>query len=418
MKRTGNETTTAISADKSTWGKVKNILLSLGPGIIIAAVVFGPSKMTITSKLGAQYGYSLLWIVVIAMFFMTVFTIMGARIGVATKQSLLTTIREKWGKVAAIIVGLGIFIVTTSFQAGNSIGVGIAIAEATGTTPALWIILFNLIGMALLFFRGFYKVLEKLMIFLVALMLFAFLTTFFLIKPDFSEIARGFIPTLAPGSLGLVIAFFASTFSMVAAFYQSYLVQERLKINPEIKEQNSNSITGIFILCLMSAIIMICAAAILHKQGLNVVNASDMSRALEPLFGHYASTLFLVGLFGASFSSLVGNSTIGGTLMADSLGYGSNLNSGKVKIFIALVMIFGGIIALKFGKLPLELIVFAQSITIFLVPFIGLAMYAVSNDEKIMGQYRNSPAVKIIGLIGLLILVVLAASNVNELFLK
>lgn len=399
-------------------GRLKSLFLSLGPGIIIAAVVFGPSKMTITSKLGAQYGTSLLWIVVVACLFMTIFTIMGARIGVATKHSLLTTIREKWGGAAAIIVGLGIFIVTTSFQAGNSIGVGIAIAEATGTKPTLWIICFNLIGIGLLFFRGFYKVLEKVMIFLVALMLFSFLTTFFLIKPDLSEIANGFIPKVAPGSLGLIIAFFASTFSIVAAFYQSYLVQERIKINPEIQEQNSNSITGIFILGLMSAIIMVCAATILHKQGLNVANASDMSRALEPLFGSYASILFLVGLFGASFSSLIGNSTIGGTLMADSLGYGSNLNSTKVKLFIALVMVFGAIISIRFGKLPLELIVFAQSVTIFLVPFIGLALYSVSNDEKIMGEHRNSVAVRIIGALGLIILVLLAVSNVNELFLK
>lgn len=405
-------------SEKGLLSKLKTVFLSLGPGIIIAAVVFGPSKMTITSKLGSLYGYSLLWIVVIAMFFMTVFTIMGARIGVATKQSLLSTIRQKWGRVAAIAVGLGIFIVTTSFQAGNSIGVGIAIAEATGTKPLVWIIFFNLLGMALLFFRGFYKVLEKLMIFLVALMLFSFLTTFFLIKPDYAAIAGGFVPKLVPGSLGLIIAFFASSFSMVAAFYQSYLVQERIKINPEIKEQNSNSITGIFILGLMSAIIMICAASVLHKQGIAVASASDMSRALEPLFGNYASTLFLVGLFGASFSSLVGNATIGGTLMADSLGHESNLSSGKVKLFIALVMVFGAIIAIRFGKLPLELIVFAQSITIFLVPFIGLALYAVSNDATIMGQYKNSPAVKVIGAIGLLILVLLAASNVNELFFK
>ncbi|HEY1009651.1 MAG TPA: divalent metal cation transporter, partial [Daejeonella sp.] len=119
---------TAVADSKSSMSALKSIFLSLGPGIIIAAVVFGPSKMTITSKLGSQYGYSLLWIVVIAMFFMAVFTIMGARIGVATKHSLLTTIRHKWGQVAAIAVGLGIFIVTTSFQAGNSIGVGIAIA--------------------------------------------------------------------------------------------------------------------------------------------------------------------------------------------------------------------------------------------------------------------------------------------------
>lgn len=406
------------SNEKNAFYKLKSFFLSLGPGIIIAAVVFGPSKMTITSKLGAQYGTSLLWIVVTACFFMTIFTIMGARIGVATKKSLLTTISEKWGRPAAVTVGMGIFIVTTSFQAGNSIGVGIAIAEATATQPLIWIICFNLIGMCLLFFRRFYRVLEKLMIFLVVLMLFSFLTTFFLIKPDLTEIARGFIPRVAPGSLGLIIAFFASTFSMVAAFYQSYLVQERIKVNPEIQEQNSNSITGIFILGLMSAIIMVCAATVLHKQGLNVVNASDMSRALEPLFGNFASSFFLLGLFGASFSSLIGNSTIGGTLMADSLGYGSNLNSRAVKLFIALVMVFGAIIAIRFGKLPLELIVFAQSITIFLVPFIGLALYSVSNDERIMGKYRNSLAFKIIGALGLLILALLAFSNIKELFLK
>lgn len=419
MTKSEQETATdSGTSKKNSVSRLKSFFLSLGPGIIIAAIVFGPSKMTITSKLGAQYGFSLLWIVVVACFFMTLFTLMGARIGIATKKSLLITIREKWGKTSSIVVGLGIFIVTTSFQAGNSIGVGIAIAEATASSPLVWIVMFNLIGLSLLFFRGFYKVLEKLMVFLVALMLFSFLTTFFLIKPDFAEIASGFIPTLAPGSLGLVIAFFASTFSMVAAFYQSYLVQERIKINPDIKEQNSNSITGIFILGLMSAIIMICAASMLNKQGINVVNASDMSRALDPLFGNYASTLFLIGLFGASFSSLIGNSTIGGTLMADSLGYGCNLNSGKVKLFIALVMVFGAIIAIRFGKLPLELIVFAQSVTIFLVPFIGLALYSVSNDKDIMGSYRNSPAVRVIGALGLIILVLLAASNVYELFLK
>lgn len=397
---------------------LKKGLLSLGPGIITAALVFGPSKMTITSKLGADYGYNLLWIVVVAIFFMTIFTIMGARIGVASSQSLLNTIRLKWGNVAAMAVGIGIFFVATSFQAGNSIGVGIAVGEATNTSHVLWIIVFNLLGISLLFFRAFYKVLEKLMIFLVALMLFAFVTTLFFAKPSLSGIAGGLVPQLPMGSTGLVIAFFASCFSIVGAFYQSYLVQERIKINPEIKETNSNSITGIVILGVMSAIVMICAAAVLNVKGIKVNNASDMARALEPLFGSAASIFFLIGLFGASFSSLVGNATVGGALLGDAFGNGSQLNSKTVKIFIALVMIFGAAIAIKFGTLPLELIVFAQSVTIFLVPFIGIAMYAISNDPKIMGKHVNSLSVKIIGAIGLLILIFLALSNVKELFFK
>ncbi|MGV3587320.1 MAG: Nramp family divalent metal transporter [Adhaeribacter sp.] len=417
--RTGVKPT--IDADTQTSGflpAAMRWLRSLGPGIITAALVFGPSKMTITSKLGAEYGYALLWIVAVAIFFMTIFTVMSARIGEATNLSLLGAIRQKWGRGAAIAIGIGVFFVTTSFQAGNSIGVGISIAEANGTSPILWVIIFNVVGIALLFFRAFYKVLEKLMIFLVGLMLFAFITTLFLVKPDVAGIAGGFVPSVPTGSLGLVIAFTASCFSIVGAFYQSYLVQERKKTNPQAVGSRSDSITGIIILGLMSAIVLICAAAVLNPQGIKVSSASEMAKALEPLFGHYASTLFLTGLFGASFSSLVGNASVGGTLLGDALGYGSSLNSKVVRLLIALVMVVGASIAILFGKLPLELIVFAQSVTIFLVPFIGIALFAVANDGKIMGPLKNSTTVKIFGALGLVILIGLAFSNVNELFLK
>jgi manganese transport protein len=51
-----------------------------------------------------------------------------------------------------------------------------------------------------------------------------------------------------------------------------------------------------------------------------------------------------------------------------------------VRLFIAFVIIIGASIAIAFGKLPLEVIVFAQSVTIFLVPFMGLSLYAIAND--------------------------------------
>src|SRR5215217_1969922 len=97
--------------------KMLRWLKSLGPGMITAALVFGPSKLTITSKMGALYGYSLLWLVFAAIFFMAVFTNMTTRIGVATDISLLATVRKKWGNGAAIAMGIGVFLVATSFQA-------------------------------------------------------------------------------------------------------------------------------------------------------------------------------------------------------------------------------------------------------------------------------------------------------------
>jgi manganese transport protein len=396
---------------------IKNFFKSLIPGIILAAVVFGPSKMTITTKLGAEYGYSLEWIVAIAIFFMAIFTSMGSRIGSSSSKSLLTLIREKFGNVFSIIIGVGIFLVAASFQAGNTIGVGISIAESTSTSPKLWVIVFTLLGILLLSFRSFYKTLERLMLTLVGLMLLSFVATFFLAKPDVEEIVKGFKPKLPTGSIGLVIAFMASCFSIVGAFYQSYLVRERAKINGN-NSSKDKSLTGVILLGIMSLVVMICSAAILNPKGIKVNSAMDMAGALEPLFGSYASVMFLAGLFGASFSSVVGNATLGGTLLGDGLGYGSDLSSKVVRIFIALVMIIGAIVALIFGKLPLELIVMAQSVTIFLVPFIGYAMYVIANDESIMGEKKNSPFFKITGGIGLLVVVGLAIINAYDLFIK
>lgn len=398
-----------------------NWIHSIGPGLIVAALVFGPSKLTITSKIGSNFEYNLLWIIIIAIFFMSVFTLIAERIGTATDNSLLSMISDRWGKVVARIVGVGIFLVCASFQTGNSVGVGIAIGELTNTSNVYWIILFNLIGILLLFFRDFYKVLEKLMIFLVGLMLLAFLITLIEVKPDIIGVSKGFlIPKVPTGSMGLIIAFMASCFSIVGAFYTSYLVQEQRKANKGnviVKSKNS-SLTGILILGLLSAVVMICAGAILFPQGVEVKTATDMSLALEPAFGIYASAVFLIGLFAAGFSSIVGNATVGGTLLSDALGSGGSFSSKNTKLYIASVMIVGCVIAIIFGGAPLELIVFAQSITIFIVPIIGIAMFLIASDKNYMKDNRIKGFLKISGLIGLIIIISLALVNFRDIFLN
>lgn len=384
--------------------------------MITAALVFGPSKVTITSKLGADFGFDVLWIIVVAIFFMVIFTAMAARIGMASDVSLLTLIRNKWGRSAAVASGVGVFLVCASFQAGNSIGIGISIAELFKSSPAPWIIAFNLFGISLLFFRSFYKTLEKIMIALIIIMLVAFLVTLFLSKPALGDIAGGLVPAIPSGSFGLIIAFIASCFSIVGACYQSYLMQERRRIHPEGKQSGRDSFPGILILGLMSAIVLICAAAVLHPKNLPVNSGSDMARVLEPLFGKNASAFFLIGLFGAAFSSLIGNASLGGTLMADALGLGSSFNSRGLRGLVALVMVIGAVIAIVFGNLPIQLMIFAQSITIFVVPFLGIALYLIANDRSIMKGLVNSTNAKIFGAIGLLILIGLAVRNVQTLF--
>lgn len=374
---------------KGAW---KGWLNSLIPGIITVAVVFGPSKVTIASKLGAQYGSSLLWIIVVAIFFMAIYTNIAARIGIATRDSLLTTIRNKWGNVVAGIIGLGVFAVCTSFQIGNAVGAGIAIGEFTHTSTKPWIIIISLAAIALLFARRFYALLSKLMIGIVLLMLCSFLITCILSHPSFNEILDGFIPSVPKGSETLVIAFVASCFSIVAAFYQSYLVQQRAgQLSEEARRgMKDRSLTGMLMLGVMSAAVLLCAASVLHPRGISVQSGKDMGKALEPLFGLRASQLFLLGLFASSFSALVGNAVLGGTIFSDSVKWGYSMNQPRVKICIAVIISLGALLAYIFGSMPLQMIVFAQGITILIVPVIALALLLISNDAAVMGESKNN----------------------------
>ena len=407
-----------VTPGQETGVKKKNFLSLLGPAFITSALVLGPGSLTLSSKIGAIYGMQLIWVLAVVVFFMMIYTEMSTRIGLATKESFIQVMKSKWGKPASLLIGLGAFLVTASFQAGNALGSGLAISTITGFSSTFWIAAITLLGMALLFAKNFYKILEKLMLGLVLVMLVSFVITLILTKPSITEIFSGFVPIIPDGSLPLIIALTATSFSIVGAAYQSYLVQEK----GWTLQQNSSSIKetywGIFILGFISMMIMICAAAILKPQSIVVNSVSEMGLALEPLYGNWATILFMVGLFGASFSSQMGNATIGGSMLADGLGLGSKLSSKAVKGLILLVMAFGSLIGIIFGAAPINMIIFAQAITIVIVPFIAIALLVVANDEKIMGSLKNTLWKNIFGIAGLIVLVLLAVNNVINIFLK
>ena len=397
---------------------VRSFFRYLGPGIITAALVFGPGSLTIASKLGSLYAYRHVWVIVVAIGFMMIYTEMGARIGMATESSLLSVIREKWGRPASMLLGIGIFAITASFQAGNTVGASLAFAELFRTDTVPWIIAFTLAGISLLFFRSFYQVLEKVMIVLVGVMLLSFLITLVLAKPSATALVSGIVPSLPTGSEVLTIALVASSFSVVGAFYQGYLVQEKGWKQDKIRQGTRESIAGVMILGTISLFILVNAAAILYPQGIQVTSATDMGLALAPLYGSTATVVFMLGLFGASFSSLIGNATIGGSLLSDAFSWGSLLTATNVRVMIMLVMIIGALIALVFGRLPLELIVFAQAITVIIAPLVGIALLVIANDESRMGPLKNSTGKNIGGILGLMLLFFLSVSQVYLQFIR
>lgn len=397
---------------------MKKIFELIGPGFITAALVLGPGSLAVASKIGANYEYKLLWVVPFCVLFMGAFTVVATRIGIASEISLLSQIRLKYGRLVTIVIGVGLFLVAASFQAGNSIGAGMVFSETLTMSSTPWIIGISAIAIILLFFKTFFKILEKVMIGMVILMLVSFVITLIISNPDLSKFAEQFTFGIPTGSEMLVLALVASSFSIAGAFYQSYLVQEKGWSKEKSKSHEREGITGILILGVITSTVLLVGASVLFPKGIAVNSATEMGMALEPIFGSYASKIFMIGLFAASFSSLLGNATLGGVLISDALNFGMKLESIKVRAMIMLVIAIGATVAIVFGNLPIELIIIAQSLTIIVSPLIGLLLLLIAFGKSAKKEIELGIGLKALMILGWLILLFLAMANGYNLFIK
>jgi len=398
--------------------KTRNLFALIGPGFITAALVLGPGSLAIATKIGAIYEFRLLWVIPICLLFMAAFTVVSTRIGLSSDRTLIQLIREKYGNAFCIFIGVGLFAVAASFQAGNAIGAGMVFGEILNASPIPWIISFSVIAIFLLFFESFFKILEKIMIALALIMLMSFFATLIIAQPDISLLISQFDFSLPNGSEFLALALVASSFSVAGAFYQSYLVQEKGWDMSGLKSHERESLSGVLVLGIITSTVMLTAASVLFPQGIQVNSATEMGKTFEPIFGSYATFVFMAGLFAASFSSLIGNATLGGVLLSDALNIGTRLKSEKVRYVIMSVIVIGAGVAIIFGNLPIELIVMAQGLTIIIVPAIGLMLFLIALDRAEKKVIQFGISLKLILILGLLVLLVLAGANTYNIFIK
>ncbi|WP_027946066.1 Nramp family divalent metal transporter [Amycolatopsis taiwanensis] len=386
----------------------------LGPAFVTAALVFGPGSITTASSIGARFSYDLVWAPVLATVLMLCFVDISVRIGLSTDRGPVGTVADRFGRGIAIAVALGAFGVVTSFQAGNSVGTGAASQVLFGGNVGLFAALFTVLAIGFLWLPSLYKNLERVMVAIILVMLAIFVITAVIARPDLGAMLAGLVPSLPSGSSALVVGAVATTFSVVGAFYQIQLVREKGWGPGDYAIARRDATIGTLALGVLSFVIMIAAAAVLNPRGVKVSSPADMATILEPTVGHWASVLFAVGLWAAAFSSLVGNATIGGSMLAGAAGKeDGGLRSKFVKVCITVVMVLGGLVAIVFGGIPVQLIVTAQAVTIFVAPAIGIVLVILGHHKK-RGSLTIGPFRTVLAIIGFAFLVLLAVSYVRN----
>jgi Mn2+/Fe2+ NRAMP family transporter len=161
----------------------------------------------------------------------------------------------------------------------------------------------------------------------------------------------------------------------------------------------------------LSAAIMACAAGTLFPLGLEINNAIDMVKLLEPLAGRFAISIFVTGIISAGLSSLFPHILLAPWLIADITNRPRNMRRGYNRA-IALFTVSLGLIVPIFGGRPVLIMIMSQALAAIATPVIVLLMLLLQNKKGVMGDYRPGLKFNMIMIVIFLFTVFMAVTGI------
>jgi Mn2+/Fe2+ NRAMP family transporter len=399
------------------------ILAVLGPGLIAATAGDDAGGIATYTQVGAKYGYSLLWALLIVTLTLCVVQEMAARLGAATGRGLLDLVREHYDigwtlcMVVVVLVSNGGVIVT------EFAGIATA-AELFGISRYLAVPLAAL----LVWFavsRGTYAAVEKALL-LMTLAFLAYPVVVVIGHPDWGAVLHGtFVPTIQrdPEYLGLLVALIGTTVTPYMQLFQQSSIVEKGVARRHYGPERTDAYAGAIFSNIIAACIVIAAAATLNVAGVTELQtAQDAAAALQPVAGQAAQALFGIGLLGASLLAAGVLPLATAYSISEAFGFrkGVNLDFRRAPMFLIIFSVLiavGAALALVPGIPLFDLLIGIQMLNGLLLPIVLLFILLLVNKRRLVGDMRNGMANNVFGF-GSLILVTLAAGTLllNQVF--
>jgi NRAMP (natural resistance-associated macrophage protein)-like metal ion transporter len=394
----------------------------MGPGIITANVDNDAGGITTYSLAGSQFGYSLMWLFIPMFVALAVIQEMGVRLGIVSGRGLADLIRERVGIKITVILMFALLL--TNF--GNVLAEfsGIAVSSGIFNVPRFVALPVAALFVWLLVVKGNYKSVEK--VFLLASALYiSYIVAGYLAQPNWALAAKNIIfpqLSLSTAYITMVIGVIGTTIAPWQMFYIQASVVEKGVSLKNLKYSKIDAVFGAMAVNFIAFFIVIACAATIFAHGIPVNNVADVSKALVPLAGNYASILFAFGFLNASLfaASILPLAT--SYFVCEMLGFEAGVNKGfrEAPVFhgLYLGLILMAVIIIMFPNAPLlSILFFSQVANGLLLPFILIFMLLLINDKKIMGEHVNSKLFNYIAGITIAILIGLSIALVLTSFL-
>ena len=304
---------------------IKRVLAYIGPAYLVSVGYMDPGNWATDLQGGAQFGYQLIWILLMSNLMALLLQGLSSRLGIVRRRDLAQANRELYPPLVNFCLYVLAEIAIGACDLAEVLGMALGIHLLTGL-PIIWGVGITVLDTLLLLWLQNYGIrkLEAFIIALVAVIGLSFLIEIFLAKPHFGDVVQGFIPSsLSKDALYIAVGIIGATVMPHNLYLHSALVQTR-KINNDaagikraIKFNLIDSTVALNAAFFVNAAILVLAASVFFKSGhTNVARIEDAHELLKPLLGStLAPLLFAIALIAAGQSSTITGTMAGQIVM-------------------------------------------------------------------------------------------------------
>jgi NRAMP (natural resistance-associated macrophage protein)-like metal ion transporter len=346
------------------------------------------------ASVGADFGYSLLWILIPIAISLGIVQEMCARMGAVTGKGLADLVRERFGVRWTALIMLALLVANAGVTVSEF--VGIAAATELFNVSRFVSVPFAAIAVWWLVVKGSYKRVERAFL-LMSLVFLGYVVSAFLSKPDWGAVAVGLVRPEFKFEQAFLFTFVAVVGTTISPYMQVYVQSSVVEkgVTPDDYAKTKTDVwVGTIFAIIIVFFIIVSTAATLNKAGIQISTAAEAAHSLRPLAGRYAETLFGIGLFGASMLAAGVLPLATAYSISEALGFekGVSRSFKEAPIFLGtftFLVAVGAAIAI-IPNLPLfRVLLVTQVINGLLLPVVLFAVLKLVNDRELMGSHVN-----------------------------
>lgn len=368
----------------------------IGPGLLVTVGFIDPGNWASNFAAGADFGYSLLWVITLSTIMLIVLQHNVAHLGIVTGLCLseaATKYTPKW--VSRPILGTAV-LASISTSLAEILGGAIAL-EMLFDIPIIWGSLLTAFFVTIMLFTNSYKRIERSIIAFVSVIGLSFLYELFLVDIDWTLAARSWVtPSIPEGSLLVIMSVLGAVVMPHNLFLHSEVVQSReynkkddASIRKLLKYEFYDTLFSMGVGWAINSAMILLAAATFFANHIGVEELQQAKSLLEPLLGNQAATIFALALLMAGISSTVTSGMAAGSIFAGMFGESYHVKDVHSRVGILLSLGIA-LVVILFIENPFQGLIISQMILSIQLPFTIFLQVGLTSSKRVMGQYANS----------------------------